>query len=339
MAFRQLAVMVGASIPITRALEVLARMTPDRVLASGFNTVLSTVATGHSLSRGLARRADVFPDVVPQLVAVGENTGRLDDLLGTLATYLEKSARLRMRVRSALVYPGFMFGMCLLTILLVPSLLFASVFRLLEELGTGVPFITSVVMLLGRLMGSPWFYAAAGIAITGSTLFYRRWISEEENQLRRDRFLLGLWGVGSCLRYVAISLFALSLEAQVSSGIPIVKGLRAAGRAAGNRVLEQAAVQAAEAVMDGAELDAALAKSGFFPASFLHFMTAATQAGTVGEMLERITKLTDEEVDQRVGAAVAALEPAMLLVMGVLVGVIIIATLSPLLKVLESLTL
>jgi general secretion pathway protein F len=177
--------------------------------------------------------------------------------------------------------------------------------------------------------------AGAGLVFTR----YQALMKDSAMRLRRDEVLLRLWGIGPCLRFMVTVSFAQTLETLYSAGVPILRALDISAAATDNLALQTAMREAREEVQAGEELHVALARARFFPPGFLQILAAGGQSGDVPGMLEFAAKMSQQEIENRIAAAIAAIEPAMLLVMGLMVGSMVIAVISPLLKVLEALTL
>jgi type II secretory pathway component PulF len=331
--FRQLGSMFGAGIPLTRALTVCARSGPESLRAP-LSRVVQTVSQGSRLSAALQPFKADFGEMSIELIRVGENSGGLHRILLQLADYQEKQHRLRLRLRSALMYPLFMFVLGGLLIVALPGLLLGDIFTFLAQLGGRPPWITRAILALSTLAGNPLVWLVSGLLAGGGWKALRPWLRTPEGESR----LLQLWVVGPCLRLTAVALFGRALEVLYCSGTPILGALEAAARSTGSRLLEQEAGAAKERLKGGMALSQALEITELFPPAFVHLVAAGEQVGKLDHMLQRASELSEEQLDYRLTVAMAALEPAMLGIFGVLVGILVIGVISPLVTIMDSLS-
>lgn len=331
--FRQLGSMFGAGIPLTRALTVCARSGPVSLRAP-LSRVVQTVSQGSRLSAALQPFEADFGEMSIELIRVGENSGGLHRILLQLADYQEKQHRLRLRLRSALMYPLFMFVIGGVLIVALPGLLLGDIFTFLAQLGGRPPWITRAILALSTLAGNPLVWLVSGLLAAAGWKAVRPWLRTPEGEAR----LLRLWVIGPCLRLTAVALFGRALEVLYASGAPILGALEAAGRSTGSRLLAQEARTAREHLKGGMALSHALELTELFPATFIHLLGAGEQVGKLDHMLRRASDLAEEQLDYQLTVAMAALEPAMLGVFGLLVGVLVIGVISPLVSIMDVLS-
>jgi len=337
--FRQLAVMMAAGVPIAEAVRLVAGHLQDRRLRDAFVASALALHAGKALSAGLRPNEDVFGSITLRLVEVGETSGRLPVILDRIATFMERDMRLRMRVKSALTYPMFMFAGMLVFILLIPPLLLNGLFDTMRAMHAEVPPLTRCLMVISSALRSPLTYAVGAAGLAGAVALYARWERSEDHRLLRDRLLLRVPILGPTLRFVALANFCRSLDVTYASGIPILTGLRHAAGSCGNLELARGVDAAIQEVSGGGALHQAFARLDVFPPALVNMLAAAEERGDPSIALRHFSRLAESEVEHRVEIAVAALEPLMLLVMGCLAGGTALATLAPMLRFLESLSL
>lgn len=337
--FRELSVMLRAGIPITRALHLVKGSIRTAALKEALEVALQAVQAGAALSHGMSLRAEAFSPVALELVRVGEGTGSLDKVLDRLATWFEGRLAARQKVRAALTYPLMVAALSLAVLVVVPAFLMDGIFGMLADLKVEIPLATRLLMAFSAAVRSPltWLLLAlvAGGAVWGYTVAMR----DRARRLVRDRWILRVKGVGPCLRLAAVTSFSSSLEVAIEAGVPLMRGLRLAARGSGNLALEEAVEEAIRAVEQGASLAEGLRLSGFFPPSMLRMLAAGEESGSVVAMLGRYRKMAEADLEAALEVAVAALEPAVLLTMGLVVGFMALSMMAPLLKAMEAMAL
>lgn len=324
--------MFAAGLPLHRSLAVLGASTPHAGLSSALGRVCAQLDRGSSLSKALAEFPHYFPSLAVQLIHVGEQSGGLHLMLVRVADYLEEENRLVLRLRAALTYPLIVLGISLLVLLVVPAFLFQPLQAAMQ--GQPIPWPTRAVMSASALLRNPlgWLLllTAGVLAVHGLGR-----IPAE----KRDRWLLRNRLLGPALRQHAVALSMLALESLYESGVPILRALPLAGQGSQNRALQADMELARQAMEQGASLTEALRQYELMPGVYLHLMAAGEESGKLGQAMKQVARMAREDVEHRLEVALAALEPLALLAMGALVGTICLATLRPLMALLESVAL
>ena len=326
--------MINAGLPLTQALEILSRQATSPVLRAVLRETLYDVEAGNTLSGALGRHPAVFSELYVNMVAAAESGSLLDEILGRLATFLEKSDRVRGKVKGALVYPAVVLGVAaavITTLLLFVIPTFESVF---DSYGALLPLPTRAVIGLSRAVQA-WWWAMPGAA-AGGILLLRRWAATDAGRSRLDRFLLRLPLLGSLLRRAAVSRFTRTLGTMLSSGVPILDGLEVTARTAGNRVIHDAVLESRDAIAGGDSIARPLETTGVFPPMVTQMIHVGEETGDLDGMLSRIADFYDDEVDVAVEAALRVLEPLLIVGVGGLVGGMIIAMYLPIFDLVDA---
>ena len=324
---RQFSSMVNAGLPLTRALEILSRQAASPALRDVIREALHDVEAGNTLSDALGRHSAVFSSLYVNMVAAGESGSLLDAVLERLATLLEKSDGVRRKVRGALVYPAVVLGVAavvIATLLLFVIPTFETVFA---SFGAVLPAPTRAVIGLSRAV-QDWWWAMLGLA-AGAVLLLRRWAATDAGRSRLDRFMLRLPILGSLLRRASVSRFTRTLGTMLSSGVPILEGLEITARTAGNRVIHDAIIESRDAIAGGDSIASPLEATGVFSLMVTQMIHVGEETGDLDGMLSRIADLYDDEVDVAVESLLKVLEPALIVILGGLVGGLIIAMYLP----------
>jgi len=268
------------------------------------------------------------------MVAAGEAGGILDTILLRLATFLEKADALRRKIKGAMIYPAVILtvaagAVTVLLLFVIPT--FQSMF---ESAGVPLPAPTLFVIALSNLLQNYWF-AIFG-AILAFAVLVRQWYQTPGGQLTLDRLLLTVPILGPLQRKAAIARFTRTLGTLVSSGVSILDGLEITARTAGNRVIHDAIMLSRTSIAGGETISEPLKKSGVFPPMVVQMINVGEQTGGLDEMLTKIADFYDEEVDAAVEALLAAMEPMMIVFLGVVVGGMIVAMYLPIFDMINA---
>jgi type IV pilus assembly protein PilC len=335
--FRSLATMLRAGVRIDRCLELLSEQAEDPAMAAVSSQLLTRVLRGDPLSRAMNEHVEVFSKIDRRLVKMGEMSGRLDELLLSLADHEESRLRVAMRVQSALYYPAFIFALSLAALIFLPPFLFKGLFTMIEGFGGKVPWFTRLALLFSRIVGHPLFLVGAFVTIVVAVRRLPRYLSHPRNQLWLTQAAMRVPLVGEALRKVALVRFARAFEIVIACGMPVDQGLLLALMASDNAVLASLAPEVSEGFIAGKSLQQCLKETGFFTRAFLSIAMVGEETGRLGALLAHIADLYETELNYTLEALLTTLEPLMLLVMGVFVGGFLIATMYPMLQVMRNL--
>ncbi len=334
---RQFSVMIDAGLPLVQCLEILAGQQENKTFESVLTATRASVEGGQTLSGAMRHHEKVFDALYVNLVEAGEAGGILDTILQRLASYIEKNVKLKRAVKSALVYPIAVLGVAagVITLLLwkvVP--IFGTLFL---GLGVDLPLPTRIVIGLSNFVGSI-FGLMIVVLLVGAGFAIKVWYGTEKGRFILDGILLKLPLVGILLRKIAVARFTRTLGTLISSGVPILEGLDITARTAGNAVIEKALNQVRTALEQGKNLADPLKETNVFPGMVTQMIGVGEQTGAMDAMLQKIADFYEEEVDAAVKDLLAALEPAMIVFLGVVVGGIVISMYLPLFSLIGKLS-
>jgi type II secretory pathway component PulF len=335
---RSLATMLGVGIPLARALAMLAEQREGNQLSQASLTVLREVEQGRPLSEGMkACGTGCFTPFQLQLVRVGEKSGSLLAVLDELAKHEEQSRALTLKVRSALTYPLVMFVVCTLLLLIVPPLMVQGPLRALTEMGGDTPLLTRVVMGVTGFMVTPLGMLLLLLGLGASLVSLWQALRRPESRLWLHRRLLGLGPVGHGLRMLALARFSRSLAVMVRTGVQLLHALPLALATTADPVLLEQTSQTMRAMQDGADLSEALALGGYFPRGFVSVLRSAEETGRLERTLHWVAGIYELELESSLEMACAMIEPILMLGMGITAGVIALAVMLPLVKLVQAL--
>lgn len=331
---RQLASLVMVS-PLEEALRTIARQTEKPRVRAILQQVHAGVVEGLPLAEAMRREEASFPPVYRAMIAAGENSGSLPGIANRLADLLERQAQVRGRILAALAYPVVL---SLVAIAVVTGLMISVVPRVVEQFDNAshqLPMLTQVVIALSRFLGAWWWAILLGLAL--AALGVARALRDPAVRLRCDAAILRLPLIGRLVRDVHAASLARTLSTMIEARLPLVDGLRLSSRTVANRVQRAALEAITEKVRAGGSLSAALREAGTFPPLLVYLAASGEASGQLGPMLERAAEYLEREFEAFTSAALALLEPAIIIVMGALVALIILAILLPILQ-LQNLT-
>jgi len=326
---RQFSTMIDAGLPLVQCLEILSTQAESEGLKRTLKDVKEVVEGGATFADALKRHPKIFDELYVNLVAAGEVGGILDTILSRLATYIEKSMKLRKKVKGALFYP-----ICILIVgigvLLILLYYVIPVFeKMFADFGSSqsLPAMTQSLIDLSNWMREYWYivFGTLGGVIIG-THYFKKW---PKGRYLWDKGILKLPLFGSLLRKVAVAKFTRTLGTMVSSGVPILDALDVVAKSAGNKVVEEAIYYTREKISEGKTMAEPLADSGVFPGMVVQMIAVGENTGALDQMLSKIADFYDEEVDVAVDTLTSLMEPVMLVFLGGMVGYFLIAMYLP----------
>lgn len=326
-ATRQLATLLGAGLTVEQTLNALIEQAESEPQRQLFAAVRSDVLAGQSLARALGNQSRVFPELYRTLVDAGERSGKLPDVLMRLADYTEERDALRGKVSLAFIYPMLIV---VVAIVIVGGLLVyvvPQVVQVFQNSNQVLPLLTRSLIWLSDVVRNGWYVWLT--LIIAAVVGIRLMLAVPAIRSRWQRLSLRLPLFGTLYRGLNTARLASTLAILVGSKVPLLAALRAGGGVVTNTPMREALEQAAQRVQEGASLSRALAASKLFPALMVHMISSGEASGRLAEMLERTSIQQTREIDRRIGAMVALLEPVLILVMGAIVLTIVLAILLP----------
>jgi type IV pilus assembly protein PilC len=331
---RQFATMINSGLPLVQSLDILAEQSENQHLRKVIQDVLYDVESGNTLADAMGKHPKVFTDLFVNMVAAGEAGGILDTILLRLATFLEKNDALVRKIKGAMIYPGVIFTVAILAVTILLIFVIPTFQNMFESAGIPLPFMTQLVIDMSTFLKAYWW--ACGIGIIGAGIAIRQIYATDGGQLFIDRILLNLPILGDLLRKAAVARFTRTLGTLVSSGVSILEGLEITAKTAGNRVIHDAVMGSRASIAGGETIAGPLKESGVFPPMVVQMINVGEQTGGLDEMLSKIADFYDEEVDAAVEALLAAMEPIMIVVLGVVVGGMIVAMYLPIFDMINA---
>ena len=330
---RQLATMIDAGLAMVQSLQALAEQTTNKVMRDIIKDICTRVEGGDSFSEALQKHPKAFSRLYVCMVAAGEKGGLLAEILSRLAVYLENAARLRKKVKSAMMYPTVVTVVAILiTIFLLVKVVpvFGEIF---SSFGAKLPAPTQFLIDLSHFV-QKWILLiliGGGGAVYGWFYF----IKTPTGRTFWDTYRIKLPIFGSIAHKICLARFTRTLASLVRSGVPILEVLQIVSQTVGNVVMERAIRSAAVDIERGESISVALSKHPVFPVMIIRMVTAGEQTGKIDNMLERIADFLDEEIETTLSGLTALIEPILIVFLGVVVGGMVICMFLPIFKMPE----
>src|SRR5437588_177182 len=334
---RQFSVMIDAGLPLVQCLEILAGQQENKLFQKVLTGTRSAVEGGATLSAAMRQFPKVFDTLYVNMVEAGETGGILDTILQRLSSYIEKNVKLKAAVKSAMVYPIGVISIAgaVITLLLwkvVP--IFATLFA---GLGVDLPLPTKIVIALSNFVGSI-FGLLIVVGLVGIVIGIKVWYGTEQGRYALDSLTLKLPVVGLLMRKIAVARFTRTLGTLIASGVPILEGLDITAKTAGNAVVERSLLKVRKSLEEGKSLTEPLKESEVFPGMVTQMIAVGEQTGAMDAMLQKIADFYEEEVDSAVKDLLTALEPIMIVFLGLVVGGVVVSMYLPLFSLIGKLS-
>lgn len=324
---RQLATLVQAGLPIEAALGAVARQSEKAISRNLIHAVRSRVMEGHTLASALSEYPRVFPELYRATVAAGEESGHLDAVLERLADYTEARETLRRRIQLALFYPGLLTLMAIVVVMGLLTYVVPQVTQVFEHLGQELPDLTQALLALSGFLRDYGIWLLGGLA--AGAFAFRRALRLTRVKRRWHHLLLRLPLAGRLIRGINTARFARTLGILASAGVPILEAMRIAASVMDNVPMREAVEEATLRVREGVGIATALTDSKLFPPMTIQLIASGEQSGHLRPMLERAAAQQESELSAIIATALGLFEPALIMVMGGVVLIIVLAILLP----------
>ncbi|WP_298127655.1 type II secretion system F family protein [Brevundimonas sp.] len=326
-ATRQLSTMIGSDIRIEEAVRVVGQETAGQPIGPVLLDVAAAITEGRSFASALDRHPRVFPEFYRSSIAAGEQSGKLSEVLAHLTDFVASRERAERKVQLALLYPALLAAVSTLMIVLLLVYVVPDIVKVFVSRGASLPLLTRI--LIGLSEGAQRFGVPLLILLAVGALAWNRWLAVPANALKFAKFRLTTPPLAEVTRQLNAARFAGSLATLVRSDVPLVEAMRAAAAVTPNLYVRQRALAATQRVREGASLRHAMQEADVFPRLLLAVVASGEQSGRLGPGLARAAADLEQDLEQLVTALVALVEPAVLLIMGGVVLLMVLAILMP----------
>jgi len=339
---RQFATLVASGMPMLRTLHTLEEQTEDEQIEAAVASVRSDVEAGSTLEQAMERHPKVFDRLFRAMVRSGEQSGRLEDALDRIAFQVEKTDSLRRQVKSALMYPALIFGFATVVLVAIVAFVIPVFVKIFEEIAaeppgedSSLPIPTQICVSASNVLTGYWFILIPVLVIAIVGFF--KWKKTDGGHEAWDKFKLRVpFKIGDVIQKVALARWSRTFAGSVSAGVPMLQAIKLTGETAGNVVVEQAMEDVYESVKRGGSLAAPIEANPIFPAMVGHMIAVGEETGQLENMLSKIADFYEAEVDAKVKALTALIEPVMIVFVGGIVGFIVISMYLPMFSIYEK---
>jgi len=325
---RQFSVMINAGLPLIKCLDIQVAQVDSERFKNILKDLITAVEGGSTLADALREHRDIFGDLYINMVEAGEKGGSLATILARLAEYLEKADSIKRKVKGALVYPAAIMIVAVIAVAVLLMFVIPVFAQMFGDLGGTLPLPTRIVMALSEFMVRWWWVIFVSIIVL--VLAVRYYYKTEVGNLQIDSFLIKLPIFGTLLKKQAIARFSRTLSTLLSSGVNILDALEITAGTTGNKLVENAVMRARTSIAQGESIAEPLSKEkALFPPMVVQMITIGEQTGGLDDMLSKVADFYDEEVDQAVANLMNALEPMIIVFLGVVIGGMVMAMYLP----------
>ena len=333
---RQFSVMIDAGVPLVQCLEILSDQQEKKKFKHVIQSVQKEVESGANLADSMKMHSKTFDDLYTNMVRAGEAGGILDTIFQRLAVYIEKAVKLKRAVQSAMVYPIAVIVIAAGVITLILWKVVPQFTILFESMNVDLPLPTRIVIGASKFVGRFGIFIGMGLAVLG--FLFRSYYKTQKGRYTVDGIMLKMPILGPLFRKIAVARFTRTMATLIASGVPILDCLEITAKTSGNAIVEEAIFKVKRSIEEGRTIVEPLKESKVFPAMVVQMVGVGEQAGALEQMLTKIADFYEEEVDAAVGDLMTAMEPAMIVVLGTVVGGIVISMYLPIFTLVSQLS-
>ena len=324
---KQFATMINSGVPLIQSLGILA--TQQRVAGFGktLEKIRAAVENGATFSESIEAYPAIFDPLYIAMVRAGEVSGNLDEILLKLTVYIEKAAKIKSQVKSALFYPTMIVFVAVAVITVLLIFVVPTFAKQYQDAGKELPWLTQQVVDLSNFIAKDWYIIFG--SMFGAITLFRRYIKTPAGRIWFDAVLLKAPGFGQLFRKIAVGRFCSTMSTMLTSGVNLLEALTICASSAGNKIIEAFIVGVRSAVEQGEKLSFPLSKGDIFPKMVVSMVQIGEETGALDEMLLKVSSFYEEEVDLAVKTLLSMIEPVMIGIIGGSVGTIVIAMYLP----------
>ena len=324
---RQFSTMLNSGVAMIQALGILSRQQTSRVFRRALFQIRINIENGSSLSDAIATQPRIFDSLYVAMVEAGEASGNLDTILIKLVTYIEKAAKIRGQIKSAMMYPVVVVIVAIAVISGLLAFVVPTFAQQYADNGRELPGLTQLVIDLSENFIENW-HILFGL-LGGFVLLFRFWFRTEGGRKIFDAAILKVPGIGVLLQKIAVGRFCSTMSSMLTSGVNLLDALSICATSSGNKTIEAFILSVREGLEKGASFSDTLSKGSLFPEMVISMVTVGESTGALDEMLTKVSNFYEEEVDLAVQALLSMIEPIMIVFIGGLVGFIVVAMYLP----------
>lgn len=324
---KQMSVMLESGIPLNNAVDILEQQATSKNLKSSLKIVSKSLKEGSQLSKAMIDQEGMFPDLLIRMVQAGEKTGKLDEVLEKMSEHYNKELKTSRQIRGAMIYPAVLAFLAVAAVLALLYIVIPSFSGIFEQSGMAMPLPTRIVLAASNFVRSYWYIL---FGVTGILVFlFLRYRSTEVGRYQLDRLKLWLPVIKGPMQKIVTARFASTLAILTSAGIPLVEAIESAAATTNNAVVIEKMKIANEGLQKGERLTGMITATGLFPPMMLSMVKIGEESGSLESMLVKTSDYYEEELETAIKQLLSLLEPAMIIVMGVIIGGIVASVMLP----------
>ena len=332
---KQFSTMIDAGLPIVQCLEILYSQQENVTFKKMLKDIKESVESGATFAETLKKYPKVFGDLFVNMIAAGEAGGILDVILRRLSTYMEKAAKLKAQVKGAMTYPAITVAVAIIVVAVIMVFVIPVFQEMFEGLGGQLPVPTLIVVGISEFVRDNILYLIIGAVLIVFAI--KKLYATEKGRLMLDSLLLRLPIFGPLVRKVAVAKFTRTMGTMLASGVAILDALDIVAKTAGNKIVERAIYDIRYGIAEGRTMADPMLESGVFPSMVCQMIFVGESTGALDAMLGKIADFYDDEVDQAVENLTAAIEPMMMVFLGVVIGGLVVSMYLPIFKMASAL--
>ena len=324
---KQMSVMLESGIPLNNAVDILEQQATSKNLKSSLKIVSKSLKEGSQLSKAMLDQEGMFPNLLIRMVQAGEKTGKLDEVLEKMSEHYTKELKTSRQIQGAMIYPAVLAFLAVAAVLALLYVVIPSFSGIFEQSGMAMPLPTRIVLAASNFVRSSWYIL---FGVTGILVFlFLRYRSTEAGRYQLDRLKLTLPVIKGPMQKIVTARFASTLAILTSAGIPLVEAIESAAATTNNAVVIEKMKIANEGLQKGERLTGMITATGLFPPMMLSMVKIGEESGSLESMLVKTSDYYEEELETAIKQLLSLLEPAMIIVMGVIIGGIVASVMLP----------
>ena len=333
---RQFATLISSGMSLLESLIVLEKQTTNTKFKTIVSEIRMYIESGHSLSESMERHPNIFNRLYVNLIRAGEAGGVLDRIMNDLAEFLEKEEEIKLKIRNKTAYPKFVLAFAVVISMVIIIFLVPSFQGIYNELGAELPMITQVVISIGNLFKKFYFYIILFVVVFGGRYLFRRFVRSPRGRYLMDRLKIHIPKFGDLFKKMSLSRFSRHFGILLATGVPLLNSLEIAKGVADNVLIDNALEKIRKGIREGENISDSMSDMEVFPPMMVQMIAVGERTGTLDEMSSRIADFYEKEVSNSIDVLVTILEPIMLLVVALFIGMIVISMYLPMFNIYQN---
>ncbi|MDK0618532.1 type II secretion system F family protein [Clostridium perfringens] len=333
---RQFYVMLDSGLSIGKALNILIEQGEKPKIRDALIGVNGDLKRGETLANSMRKRKDVFPNLLTSMIDAGERSGNLDIILKRMAEYYEKETKIRGKIKSAMIYPIVLGVVAIIAITFILTFVMPTFVQMFEENNVDLPTSTKMVLGTSKMLGK--YGIIIFLILVTAIILLGKYLKSEEGQYKLSVINLKIPVIKKLTQKIIVSRFTRTMGIVSSSGMSLVTSLEIVASVVGNKIAEKELLKVKEKVLKGEGLGDSIMKIKIFPPMLASMVKVGEEAGSLDSILDKTADFYDDELEREIQTATALIEPAMIVVMGIIIGFLLISILTPMFKMYNSIS-